>query len=187
MSDFAREEARAHSARTLLPGCAAPSTGRRGTPKRRPAPPCYALPEARNSDAVPASELRARPESQPHRRRGRSYDRPPPSVCLAGRAALIAPRAQLFVALLRSVTRIEVRRHVGILHLPAACTRQQRLHFLSEALHLVFHFGPFKTARLEPGMEHEIVVTAVLLDLHDLGAHVGRRAEKCDLLLQQRV
>src|SRR5260370_33620330 len=36
-------------------------------------------------------------------------------------------------------------------------------------------------------MEHEIVVPAVLLDLHDLGAYVGRRAEKCDLLLQQRV
>src|SRR5216684_3259007 len=113
----------------------------------------------------------------------------PPSVCLAGRTALKAPRAQLYasVALLRSVTGIEVRRHVGILHLPATCTRQQRLHFLGETLHLVFDFGPFKTARLEPGMEHKIVVTTVLLDLHDLGAHVGRRAEKCDLLLQQRV
>src|SRR5260370_10596448 len=113
----------------------------------------------------------------------------PPSVCLAGRTALKAPRAQLYasVALLRSVTGIEVRRHVGILHLPATCTRQQRLHFLGETLHLVFDFGPFKPARLEPGMEHEIVVTAVLLDLHDCGAHVGRRAEKCNLLLQQRV
>src|SRR5882724_7224693 len=79
----------------------------------------------------------------------------------------------------------EVHADLRVLHLAAAGAREARHDVLGEVLHLRLDLVALEAAALEPSVEHEVFVAALLLYLEDLLADLVGRAEERDTLLDQ--